>query len=76
MGYGLQPRAKGFGLVVDLGVAYGVPRSTYTLSPGLSQTAGPALSQSVIATGLQQLRDKASPYREYPTLQIGMSYHF
>ncbi|CAD6525222.1 hypothetical protein [Paraburkholderia metrosideri] len=76
IGYGLQPRGKGFGLVIDLGVAYGIPRSTYTLSPGLSQAAGPALSQQIIATGLQQLRDKASPFRWYPTLQIGVSYHF
>lgn len=76
IGYGLQPRGKGFGLVVDLGVAYGVPRSSYTLSPALSQIAGPAMSEQIIATGLQQLRDKASPFRWYPTLQIGISYHF
>jgi hypothetical protein len=76
VGYGLRPAAKGFGLVVDLGVAYGVPRSSYTLSPALTQAAGPAMSQDIIATGLQQLRDKASPYRWYPTLQIGLSYHF
>lgn len=76
IGYGLQPRGKGFGLVVDLGVAYGVPRSSYTLSPALSEAAGPAMSQQIIATGLQQLRDKASPFRWYPTLQIGVSYHF
>jgi TonB dependent receptor len=76
IGYGLQPRGKGFGLVLDLGVAYGVPRSSYTLSPALSQAAGPTMSQQIIASGLQQLRDKASPFRWYPTLQIGVSYHF
>lgn len=76
VGYGLRPASKGFGLVVDLGVAYGIPRSYYTLSPALSQAAGPAMSQQIIATGLQQLRDKASPYRWYPTLQIGVSYRF
>jgi hypothetical protein len=76
IGYGLQPRGKGFGLVFDLGVAYGVPRSSYTLSPALAEAAGPAMSQQIIATGLQQLRDKASPFRWYPTLQIGVSYHF
>lgn len=76
VGYGLHPSSKGFGLVVDLGVAYGVPRSSYTLSPALTQAAGPAMSQEIAATGLQQLREKASPYRWYPTLQIGVSYRF
>src|SRR6202012_3775899 len=59
VGYGLRPAAKGFGLVVDLGVAYGIPPSSYTLSPGLAQAAGPAMSQEIATTGLQQLRDKA-----------------
>lgn len=76
VGYGLRPTAKGFGLVVDVGVAYGLPRSSYTLSPALAQAAGPTMSQAIAATGLQQLRDKASSYRWYPTLQIGVSYHF
>lgn len=52
------------------------PHVSYTLSPALAQAAGPAMSQNIIATGLQQLRDKASPYRWYPTLQVGVSYHF
>ncbi|MGF6858837.1 hypothetical protein [Paraburkholderia sp. CI3] len=76
IGYGLHPRANGWGLVVDLGVAYGIPKSSYTLSPALSQAAGPEMSQQIINTGLQQLRDKASPYRWYPTLQLGISYRF
>jgi hypothetical protein len=76
IGYGLHPRPKGWGLVVDLGVAYGLPKSSYTLSPALSQAVGPAMSQQIINTGLQQLRDKVSPYRWYPTLQIGVSYRF
>ncbi|HEX3382859.1 MAG TPA: hypothetical protein VHU21_24110 [Paraburkholderia sp.] len=58
IGYGLHPRPKGWGLVVDLGVAYGLPKSSYTLSPALSQAVGPAMSQQIINTGLQQLRDK------------------
>ncbi|HVE07390.1 MAG TPA: hypothetical protein VNE00_09075 [Paraburkholderia sp.] len=76
VGYGFQPKAKGFGLTAELGVAYGMPRSTYTLSPALAQAAGPAMSQEIIATGLQQVQDKASPFRWYPTLQIGVSYRF
>jgi hypothetical protein len=76
VGYGFRPAAKGFGLFAELGVAYGVPRCSYTLSPALTHAAGPALSQEIVATGLQQLRDKASPYRWYPNVQIGISYHF
>lgn len=76
IGYGFRPAARGFGLIAELGVAYGVPRSSYTLSPALAQAAGPAMAQDITSTGLQQLRDKASPYRWYPTLQIGVSYHF
>lgn len=76
VGYGLRPAAKGFGLAAELGVAYGIPHPSYTLSPALTQAAGPALSQEIAATGLQQLREKASPYRWYPTVQIGISYHF
>jgi hypothetical protein len=76
IGYGLHPRAKGFGFVVDLGVAFGVPRTSYTLSPALANAAGPELSQQIINTGLEQVREKASPFRWYPTLQIGLSYRF
>lgn len=76
IGYGLQPARKGFGLVGSLGVAYGIPRSSYTLSPTLARAAGPALSQQIIATGLQQLSEKASRYRWYPTVQMGVSYRF
>ncbi|MFM0408765.1 hypothetical protein [Paraburkholderia dipogonis] len=76
VGYGFRPAAKGFGLTAELGVAYGIPHSSYSLSPALTQAAGPALSQEIAATGLQQLREKASPYRWYPTVQIGISYHF
>ncbi|OLL33203.1 hypothetical protein BTH42_02885 [Burkholderia sp. SRS-W-2-2016] len=76
IGYGLHPRARGWGLVVDLGVAYGIPRASYTLSPALAQAVGPQMSQVIIDTGLQQVREKVSSYRWYPTLQIGISYRF
>jgi hypothetical protein len=76
VGYGHQPGAKGFGFLADLGVAYGIPKVTYTLSPVLNQLAGPTMSQEIASTGLQELRHKASPYRWYPTLQVGVTYHF
>jgi hypothetical protein len=76
VGYGHQAAAKGLGFIADLGVAYGIPQVSYTLSPTLLRLAGPAMSSDITATGLQQLKQKVSPYRWYPTLQVGMSYRF
>ncbi|MGF6843842.1 hypothetical protein QF001_007737 [Paraburkholderia youngii] len=77
IGYGLHPGAKGcWGLVVDLGVVYRIPKTSYTLSSALSQASGPEMTKQIINTGLQQLRNKASPFRWYPTLQLGISYRF
>ncbi len=75
-GYGHRPASKGFGFIADLGVAYGIPDVSYTLSPGLAKVAGPVKSQVIVQTGLQQLRSKVSPYRWYPVVQIGVSYRF
>jgi len=76
VGFGHQPSAKGFGFVADIGVAYGVPRTSYTLSPSLTQHAGSAFSQQIASAGAQELSDKAWRYRWYPTIQIGVSYRF
>ena len=76
IGYGHRPTAKGFGLVADLGVAYGIPKVSYTLSPALAHFAGPAMSQEIVNTGLQELRTTASPYRWYPVVQVGALYRF
>ncbi|CAN7449885.1 hypothetical protein [Caballeronia sp. LjRoot31] len=76
IGFGHQPLAKGFGFIADLGVAYGVPRTSYTLSPSLAQHAGPAFAQQIASTGAQELSDKARRYRWYPIIQIGVSYRF
>jgi hypothetical protein len=74
--FGHQPSAKGFGFITDIGVAYGVPRTTYTLSPSLTQHAGPLFAQQNASTGAQELSDKARRYRLYPIVQIAVSYRF
>lgn len=76
IGFGHQPQGKGFGFIADIGVAYGVPRTSYVLSPTLTQLAGPAMSQQIASQGAQEFADKAYRYRWYPTLQIGVSYRF
>jgi hypothetical protein len=76
IGYGHQSAARGLGFIADLGVAYGIPQVSYTLSPTLERLAGPAMSSDIAATGLQELKQKVSPYRWYPTVQIGVSYRF
>lgn len=76
IGYGHHQVTKGFGFFADLGVAYGVPNASYTLSPKLIQMAGPAMSQQIASQGLSELQAKVSPYRWYPVVQIGVSYHF
>ena len=74
IGYGHRPASKGLGFVADLGVAYGIPKCSYTLSPELAAAAGPAKSWA--ASGLDSLRQVMSRYRWYPVLQIGISYRF
>lgn len=76
IGYGHHQQTKGLGFIADLGVAYGIPEVSYTLSPALAQRAGPAMSQQIVSAGLNELKSKVSPYRWYPVLQIGMSYRF
>ncbi|EUC14758.1 hypothetical protein [Paraburkholderia hospita] len=76
IGYGHHQQTKGWGLIADLGVAYGIPEVSYTLSPALTQKAGPAMSLQIASDGLNELRSKVSPYRWYPVLQIGVSYRF
>ncbi|AFQ50405.1 hypothetical protein [Burkholderia cepacia] len=76
IGYGHRPASKGFGFVADLGVAYGIPRCSYTLSPELAAAAGPKKSQILAESGLDELNRMMSRYRWYPVLQIGISYRF
>jgi hypothetical protein len=76
IGYGHRPESKGFGFIADLGVAYGIPKSSYTLSPQLAARVGPVNSQLIATNGLQQLRSEMSRYRWYPVIQIGVSYRF
>ena len=74
-GFGHKPVDKGFGFVADIGVAYGVPKTSYTLSPALAQIAG-SNSAVIISTGEQELEQQAWRYRWFPVVQIGVSYRF
>lgn len=74
-GFGHKPVGKGFGFIADIGVAYGVPNTSYTLSPVLAQFAG-ANAALLTSTGEQELKDRVWRYRWYPVAQIGVSYRF
>ena len=76
IGYGHRPASKGFGFIADIGVAYGIPKSSYTLSPQLAAKVGPVNSHLIATNGLQELQREMSRYRWYPVIQIGVSYRF
>lgn len=76
IGYGHQPASKGYGFIADLGLAYGIPEVSFTLSPALAAKAGPVKSRILVQSGLDELRSKMSHYRWYPVVQIGISYRF
>jgi len=71
VGFGHKPVGRGFGLVADLGVAYGRPRANLSVSPDLSAAAG-----SDVQGEEQQIRESMQRYRFYPILQFGASYRF
>lgn len=73
IGFGHKPVATaGLGFTADIGVAYGRPHVDFRASPELIAIAG----QSNVNAEESQLRDKASNYRFYPILQIGLTYRF
>ncbi|WGS54741.1 hypothetical protein LFL96_22425 [Paraburkholderia sp. D15] len=72
IGYGHKPVSKGFGLTLDLGVAYGRPRSTYSV-PAIYSTVA---TQSSIDQEEQNISNKVERYKLYPVVQIGVSYRF
>ncbi|EDT42642.1 conserved hypothetical protein [Burkholderia ambifaria MEX-5] len=63
IGYGHRPASKGLRFVADIGVAYGIPRTSYTLSPALAAAAGPQKRQILVSSGLDELNRKMSRYR-------------
>ncbi|WP_322046286.1 hypothetical protein [Paraburkholderia sp. J67] len=72
LGYGHRRATRGFGLAVDLGVAYGRPRVAYNVPSIYQLFATPAN----IALEEQRLNDKVSGYRWYPVAQITLTYRF
>jgi hypothetical protein len=72
IGYGHKPVAKGFGLTFDLGVAYGRPRTSYSVPEIYTLFT----TQANIDKQEQDINDKVARYKLYPVVQIGVSYHF
>jgi hypothetical protein len=72
VGYGHRHPVRGFGLAVDLGVAYGRARASYDVPPIYQIVASP----EDIALEEQRLDDKVSRYRFYPVAQIALTYRF
>jgi hypothetical protein len=72
IGYGHKPVSKGFGLTLDLGVAYGRPRTTYNVPAIYSMFT----TQANIDEQERKISDKVERYKVYPVLQIGVSYRF
>lgn len=72
IGYGHKPVSKGFGMTVDLGVAYGRPRVSYNV-PAIYSMFTP---QSNIDEQERKITDHVERYKLYPVLQIGVSYRF
>ncbi|SEE84039.1 hypothetical protein SAMN02787142_4919 [Burkholderia sp. WP9] len=72
IGYGHKPVSKGFGLTLDLGVAYGRPRTSYNVPAIYSMFT----TQANIDEQERKISDKVERYKVYPVLQIGVSYRF
>jgi hypothetical protein len=73
IGFGHKPvTTRGFGFMADLGVAYGRPHVSYTVSPALLALAG---ANNVNAEE-QDISNTANRYRFYPIVQVGVSYRF
>jgi hypothetical protein len=72
IGYGHKPVTKGFGLTLDLGVAYGRPRVSYSVP----QIYTLFTTQANIDQEEQNLDNKADRYKLYPVAQIGLTYRF
>jgi hypothetical protein len=72
IGYGHKPVSKGFGMTLDLGVAYGRPRTTYSVP----QIYTLVTTQANIDQEEQNISNKVERYKLYPVVQIGVSYRF
>lgn len=72
IGYGFSPNKAGFGLYADMGVAYGKPKATLTVSQGLLAQAG----QANVDAERQKLQDELDKLKFYPVVNVGISYQF
>jgi opacity protein-like surface antigen len=71
IGWGHHP-GLGPGFYTDLGVIFGRPSATITVSPALRQAAG---SQN-IAAEQADLQRQADHLRFYPVIRMGIDFHF
>jgi hypothetical protein len=72
IGYGHKPVSKGFGLTLDLGVAYGRPHVTYNVPEIYTLFT----TQANIDQQEQKFSNEVDRYKLYPVAQIGVSYRF
>ncbi|WP_144153105.1 hypothetical protein [Paraburkholderia sp. BCC1885] len=72
IGYGHKPVAKGFGLTLDLGVAYGRPHVTYNVPEIYTLFT----TQANIDQQEQKISNDVGRYKLYPVAEIGVSYRF
>lgn len=72
LGFGHKPVSKGFGVTFDIGVAYGRPRTTYSVPEIYTAFT----SAQNIAEQEQKISDKVERYKLYPVLQLGVTYRF
>ncbi|QXL84562.1 hypothetical protein [Comamonas sp. NLF-1-9] len=70
VGWGYSPKASGLSFAADLGASYGAVRTSLQASPGMGWTQG-RLDQERAA-----LDDKASKYKWFPVVRVGLAYRF
>lgn len=72
LGWGHRPERGGLGFFGDIGVAYGSPTATLSVSNGLQLAAGSAN----LAAEQSSLQHDANKLKFYPVLRVGLDYQF
>jgi len=72
LGWGHRPERGGIGFFGDVGVAYGSPTATLSVSSELAQAAG----SSNLASEQSSLQHDANKLQFYPVVRLGLDYEF
>lgn len=72
IGFGHKPVSKGFGVTLDLGVAYGRPHVSYNVPEIYSLFT----TQANIDQQEQKISNTVERYHVYPVAQLGLTYRF